>query len=257
MNLKGSIKSPAFQNLIIGIIILDSIILGALTFSFLKNNSILIAIDRMCLLFFCIEMCVKILVLRKEFFLSKWNLFDLFVVVLSVLPTLIAIDRMCLLFFCIEMCVKILVLRKEFFLSKWNLFDLFVVVLSVLPTTIIGNIAILRLFRVLRAARLSSSVPQLRFVIAVITKSIPSVISIGILLLLVYYIYAVLGTQLFATAAPEYFGDLGKSFFTLFQVMTADCLCIISMRCLAHSFLPQLRQSILAIWARAFSHFFR
>lgn len=175
MNLKGSIKSPAFQNLIIGIIILDSIILGALTFSFLKNNSILIAIDRMCLLFFCIEMCVKILVLRKEFFLSKWNLFDLFVVVLSVLPT-----------------------------------------------TIIDNIAILRLFRVLRAARLSSSVPQLRFVIAVITRSIPSVVSIGVLLLLVYYIYAVLGTQLFATAMPEYFGDLGKSFFTLFQVMTAE-----------------------------------
>lgn len=175
MNLKGSIKSPAFQNLIIGIIILDSIILGALTFSFLKNNSILIAIDRMCLLFFCIEMCVKILVLRKEFFLSKWNLFDLFVVVLSVLPT-----------------------------------------------TIIDNIAILRLFRVLRASRLSSSVPQLRFVIAVITRSIPSVVSIGVLLLLVYYIYAVLGTQLFATAMPEYFGDLGKSFFTLFQVMTGE-----------------------------------
>lgn len=169
------IHSRLFQGLVLGIIILDSIVLGALTFSFLKNNSILIAIDRICLLFFCIEMCVKILALRKEFFLSKWNLFDLFVVVLSVLPT-----------------------------------------------TIIGNIAILRLFRVLRAARLSSSVPQLRFVIAVITRSIPSVISIGILLLLVYYIYAVLGTQLFATAAPEYFGDLGKSFFTLFQVMTGE-----------------------------------
>lgn len=169
------IHSRLFQGLVLGIIILDSIVLGALTFSFLKNNSILIAIDRICLLFFCIEMCVKILALRKEFFLSKWNLFDLFVVVLSVLPT-----------------------------------------------TIIGNIAILRLFRVLRAARLSSSVPQLRFVIAVITRSIPSVVSIGVLLLLVYYIYAVLGTQLFATAAPEYFGDLGKSFFTLFQVMTGE-----------------------------------
>lgn len=175
MNLKGSIKSPAFQYLVTGVIILDSIALGALTFSFLKNNSILIAIDRMCLLFFCIEMCVKILALRKEFFLSKWNLFDLFVVVLSVLPT-----------------------------------------------TIIGNILILRLFRIFRVARLFSSVPQLRFVIAVISKSIPSVISIGILLLLVYYIYAVLGTQLFATAMPDYFGDLGKSFFTLFQVMTGE-----------------------------------
>lgn len=169
------IHSRLFQGLVLGIIILDSIALGALTFSFLKNNSILIAIDRMCLLFFCIEMCVKILALRKEFFLSKWNLFDLFVVVLSVLPT-----------------------------------------------TIIGNILILRLFRIFRVARLFSSVPQLRFVIAVISKSIPSVISIGILLLLVYYIYAVLGTQLFATAAPEYFGDLGKSFFTLFQVMTGE-----------------------------------
>lgn len=169
------IHSRLFQGFVLGVIILDSIVLGALTFSFLKNNSILIAIDRMCLLFFCIEMCVKILALRKEFFLSKWNLFDLFVVVLSALPT-----------------------------------------------TIIGNIAILRLFRVLRATRLSSSVPQLRFVIAVITRSIPSVISIGVLLLLVYYIYAVLGTQLFATAAPEYFGDLGKSFFTLFQVMTGE-----------------------------------
>lgn len=113
-------------------------------------------------------------------------------------------------------------LRKEFFCSKWNLFDLFVVVLSALPTTIIGNILILRLFRIFRVARLFSSVPQLRFVIAVITKSIPSVVSIGVLLLLVYYIYAVLGTQLFATAMPEYFGDLGKSFFTLFQVMTAE-----------------------------------
>lgn len=169
------IHSRLFQGLVLSIIILDSIILGALTFSFLKNNSILIAIDRMCLLFFCIEMCVKILVLRKDFFISKWNLFDLSVVVLSILPT-----------------------------------------------TIIGNILILRLFRIFRVARLFSSVPQLRFVIAVISKSIPSVISIGILLLLVYYIYAVLGTQLFATAAPDYFGDLGKSFFTLFQVMTGE-----------------------------------
>lgn len=169
------IHSRLFQGLVLGIIILDSIVLGALTFSFLENNSILIAIDRICLLFFCIEMCVKILALRKEFFLSKWNLFDLSVVVLSILPT-----------------------------------------------TIIGNVLILRLFRIFRVARLFSSVPQLRFVIAVITRSIPSVISIGILLLLVYYIYAVLGTQLFATAAPEYFGDLGKSFFTLFQVMTGE-----------------------------------
>lgn len=169
------IHSRLFQGLVLGIIILDSIVLGALTFSFLKNNSILIAIDRICLLFFIAEMCLKILVLRKDFFISKWNLFDLFVVVLSALPT-----------------------------------------------TIIGNILILRLFRIFRVARLFSSVPQLRFVIAVISKGIPSVISIGILLLLVYYIYAVLGTQFFATAAPEYFGDLGKSFFTLFQVMTGE-----------------------------------
>lgn len=45
---------------------------------------------------------------------------------------------------------------------------------------------------------------------------------IGALLLLVYYIYAVLGTRIFGVAIPEYFGNLGRSFFTLFQIMTGD-----------------------------------
>ena len=62
------VQSSLFQFAVIAVIVLDSIVLGALTFSFLKNNSILITIDRICLLFFCIEMCLKILVLRKDFF---------------------------------------------------------------------------------------------------------------------------------------------------------------------------------------------
>lgn len=160
------------QSIIIGMIVLDSVVLGILTFSAFKQN-----------------------------------------------PILLGIDEICLYFFIFEMCIKILVFRKDFFASKWNLFDLVVIVLSTLPLANVGNIIVLRFLKV---TRFFSTIPQLQFIIAVISKSIPNVVCIGVLLLLVYYIYAVLGTQLFAEATPDYFGDLGKSFFTLFQIMTGE-----------------------------------
>ena len=134
---------------------------------------------------------------------------------------LLKIDEWCLHFFVAEMCLKLLILRKHFFKSGWNLFDFIVVGLSALPFAI-GNISILRFLRIIKVMRLFSVTPQLRFIIAVISKSIPSIVCIGVLLLFMYYVYAVLGTQLFAEAMPKYFGDLGKSFFTLFQIMTGE-----------------------------------
>lgn len=80
----------------------------------------------------------------------------------------------------------------------------------------------LRLFRVLRILRLFSVIPQLQFILAVVARSIPSVACLGVVILIVYYIYACLGTQLFGEANLAYFGDLGRSLYTLFQVMTGD-----------------------------------
>lgn len=173
--MKKFIESTLFQNLILGIICINCVALGLLSLSVFGHNTILLKIDEWCLYFFIVEMCLKLLVLRKDFFKSGWNIFDLLVVGITALPLMS-----------------------------------------------MGNILILRFLRILKITRLFSAVPQLRFVIDVISKSIPSVVCIGILLLLVYYIYAVLGTQLFAEAMPKYFGDLGKSFFTLFQIMTGE-----------------------------------
>ncbi|CUU39161.1 MULTISPECIES: ion transporter [Helicobacter] len=173
MRLRGFAESSLFQNFVLGIVCLNAFVLGLLSLPYFFDNTFLKQVDEICLYFFIFEVCVKIIILRKEFFKENWNIFDLIIITLSALPLL-------------------------------------------------GNISVLRLFRILKMFRLFSIFPQLRFVIAVISKSIPSVVCIGFLLLLVYYIYAVLGTQLFAEVIPDYFGDLGKSFFTLFQIMTGD-----------------------------------
>lgn len=131
------------------------------------------------------------------------------------------LDTFCLYFFVVEMVLKLIVLRFSYFKSGWNLFDMALVLLS-FSSLFGGNVLVLRLFRVLRIMRLFSVVPQLQFILSVITRSIPSVACLGIVILIVYYVYACLGTQLFGEVNPAYFGDLGRSLYTLFQVMTGD-----------------------------------
>lgn len=133
----------------------------------------------------------------------------------------VLLDTFCLYFFVVEMVVKLIALRFSYFKSGWNLFDMTLVLCS-FSSFFGGNVLVLRLFRVLRIMRLFSVIPQLQFILAVIARSIPSVACLGVVILIVYYIYACLGTQLFGEANPTYFGDLGRSLYTLFQVMTGD-----------------------------------
>ncbi len=132
------------------------------------------------------------------------------------------IDSACLVIFVIELSLRIGVYRKRFFFGKewgWNWFDFIIIVGSVLAS---GGFAIFRAFRVIRVFRLLSIVPSLRIVSAAMLHTIPSMIGITILLLIFYYIYGVLCVNLFGERFPEFFGDLGTSFFTLFQVMTLE-----------------------------------
>lgn len=130
------------------------------------------------------------------------------------------IDSFCLYFFVLEMATKILAFGGKFFRSKWNVFDLFVVVMSAMP--IFSNFLAFRLFRILKITRLFSAVPHFRFIIAVTLKTLPNAVCIGVILLLIFYIYAILGVQIFANDAPSYFGTLGTSLSSLFQIMTGD-----------------------------------
>ena len=135
-------------------------------------------------------------------------------------PLLMLIDRVALAIFVVEIVLKLIVFRLRFFDSGWNVFDFLVVGITVAPVG--EGFAVLRSLRILRALRLISVVPSMRRVVNALLKAIPGMGSVVTLLLLVFYVGAVMTTKLFGTAFPEWFGTIGASFYTLFQVMTLE-----------------------------------
>ena len=109
----------------------------------------------------------------------------------------------------------------RYFRDPWNLFDFTIIVVCLLPLD--GHFAaVLRLARVLRALRLVSVVPKLQLLVAALLKSIPSMLWVGLLLGLLFYIYAVMGVALFRPNDPVHFRDLPTSLLTLFRVVTLE-----------------------------------
>lgn len=133
---------------------------------------------------------------------------------------LTAIDRAILTVFVVELAVRLVVRGWRFFRDPWSLFDLFVVAIALVPAT--GSLSVLRALRVLRVLRLITAVPSLRRVVGGLFAAMPGMASIGLLLFLIYYVFAVIVTKLYGEALPERFGTLGTSAFTLFQAMTFD-----------------------------------
>lgn len=134
------------------------------------------------------------------------------------------IDRIILVLFSIELLLKFYVYRFRFFLSGWNLFDLAIVAIAWAPTS--GALTVLRALRILRVLRLISVVPQLRRVVSAIGHSIPGMVSVVGVLGLIFYVASVLATKLFGTYPDpnmqEWFGSIGASAYTLFQIMTLE-----------------------------------
>jgi voltage-gated sodium channel len=129
-------------------------------------------------------------------------------------------DRVAVAIFVVELCLKFYAYRLRFFRDPWNCFDLVVVSISLVPAT--GAFAVLRALRALRLLRLISVVPSMRRVVATLLAAMPGVSSIVGLLALMLYVSAVMATKLFGEASPQHFGDLGRSLWTLFQVMTTE-----------------------------------
>ena len=132
-------------------------------------------------------------------------------------PWLIGADRLILSIFVIEILIKLFVQRAAFFRQPWNVFDFLVVGIALIPTS--GPLAVLRILRLLR---LVSMVPKLRFIVEALLKAVPGILSIFGLLILLFYVFAVIATGLFGQQYPEWFGHLGRSMYTLFQVMTLE-----------------------------------
>ena len=135
-------------------------------------------------------------------------------------PLLVAIDTVILAVFVVEIAIRLYVYGTDFWKDPWSLFDFSVVAIALIPAT--GPLAVLRALRVLRVLRLLTMVPSMRRVVGALLAAIPGLGSIALVLLIVYYVFAVIATNLFATDFPQWFGTLGRSLYTLFQIMTLE-----------------------------------
>lgn len=130
------------------------------------------------------------------------------------------LDQIIVAIFTIEIILRIYIHRLKFFTDPWSLFDFFVVAISLIPTS--DGLSILRVLRVLRLFRLLTIVPQMRVIIAALIGVIPGIASVSMVLLLFFYIFAIMASNLFGETFPQWFGGLGESMYTLFQIMTLE-----------------------------------
>lgn len=133
---------------------------------------------------------------------------------------ILALDKAILAVFVVEIGLRLYVHRAAFWRDPWSVFDFAVVAIALVPAT--GQLAVLRALRVLRVLRLLTMVPSMRRVVGALLAAIPGLGSIALVLLILYYVFAVIATNLFAATYPDWFGHLGRSLYTLFQIMTLE-----------------------------------
>lgn len=131
-----------------------------------------------------------------------------------------ALDRICLAIFVIELALKLYARRGRFFLSGWNIFDFLIVGISLVPAA--QGFSALRALRILRVLRVISAAPRLRRVVEGFVNALPGMGSVFLLMALIFYIGAVIATKLFGEMFPDWFGTLGQSAYSLFQIMTLE-----------------------------------
>lgn len=139
-------------------------------------------------------------------------------------PVLRMLDSIVLAIFIIEALLKLTAQAPRpwrYFKDGWNVFDFTVIVLCLLP---VGSqfAVVLRLGRTLRLLRLVSALPKLQLLVGALIKSFTSMGYVGLLLGIMFYIYAIIGVQLFGGHDKERFGNLPQAFLTLFQTITLD-----------------------------------
>lgn len=137
---------------------------------------------------------------------------------------LLTLDRIIIALFTIEIIIRIGAHGTRpwrFFRSPWNIFDFVIVALCLLPAS--GQFAaVVRLARVFRALRLFSAIPRLQVIVGALLHAIPSIVYVAALLLIVFYVYAVIGVFLFRDADPVHFATLHDAMLTLFRVVTLE-----------------------------------
>ena len=135
-------------------------------------------------------------------------------------PLIVALDTACLAIFVLELTLKLIALGPRFFRNGWNLFDFVIVGIAIVPAG--QGFTALRALRILRVLRMISVAPSLRRVVEGFVRAVPGMGSVFLLMGLIFYIGSVIATKLFAASFPEWFGTLGASAYSLFQIMTLE-----------------------------------
>ena len=130
------------------------------------------------------------------------------------------LDRLCLAIFVVEIALKLWAHGARFFRSGWNCFDFAIVGVALVPGA--QTFGVLRALRILRVLRVISAAPRLRRVVEGFIRAVPGMGSVFLLMTIIFYIGSVMATKLFASSFPEWFGTLGMSAYSLFQIMTLE-----------------------------------
>ncbi len=133
---------------------------------------------------------------------------------------LLILDRTILAIFTLEIIARLIADFRGFWRDPWRIFDFLVVGIALLPAS--GSFSVLRAFRILRILRLISKVEAMRRVVSGLLSALSGIGSIMLLLALIFYVFAVISTKLFAEDFPDWFGSIGESAYTLFQIMTLE-----------------------------------
>ena len=133
---------------------------------------------------------------------------------------IIALDVICLSIFVAELAAKLYARGLSFFRSGWNVFDFVIVGIALVPAG--QGLAVLRALRILRLLRVVSVAPTLRRVVEGFVSALPGMGSVFLLMGIIFYIGSVIATKLYSATFPEWFGTLGASAYSLFQIMTLE-----------------------------------
>lgn len=138
----------------------------------------------------------------------------------ATMETLKIIDKAFLAIFVVELVMKLIVYRFAFFKDPWRNFDFIIVGISLMPSS--GIFSVLRSLRVLRTLRMISVVPSLKKVVNGLLAAIPGLGAVGVIIGIIFYVGAVMATKLFGSEFSEWFGTIGASAYSLFQIMTLE-----------------------------------
>ena len=132
------------------------------------------------------------------------------------------LDYSITIFFVIEITIRFIgePKKSEFFKNGWNIFDTIIVCISLIPIQNNSSFLLLRLLRVFRVLRIISVIPELKMIIEALLQSVKRVFYVSLLLFIILYIYATIGSILFSEDIPSSWGNVGTAMITLFQVLT-------------------------------------